>query len=531
MSAIVSIVPILLLFVLMLGFKMAGHKSAFITLVVTILLALFVAPAMNMVPEQFADKSIYGLVWWSFVEGVLKAVFPILIIILMAIYSYNILVESRQIEIIKQQFTSFTDDRGILVLMLVWGFGGLLEGMAGFGTAVAIPAAILIGLGFKPMFSALVALIGNTVATGFGAVGVPVTTLCNEVAPGGAATSETICEISGFAVLQLSPLFVILPFIILMLTDKKAIVKNICLALWTGVISVIVQYLCARHLGAETPAIIGSVAAIVAIIIYAKLFAPKKKKTEENADRKSYTMGETFRAWSVYLFILVFILLSGALCPPINDFLKSHLVSRVPLPVIESTFKFGWISNAGLMLFLGATIGGLIQGLSFGRLMKVLARTVVNLRNTVITIISLIALASVMNYAGMISAIATGLVAITGSFYPFFAPLIGAIGTFVTGSDTSSNILFAKLQANVAGQLGMTSQGTFFGVEGSQSNWLVAANTTGATGGKMISPQSIAIATASCDMQGKDGDIMKSAIPYALLYIVIGGLMVYFGGL
>ena len=528
MSALISIVPILLLFVLMLGLKMAGHKSAFITLIVTVVLALFVAPRMGMVPEQYAEANIYGLVWWSFVEGVLKAVFPILIIILMAIYSYNILVESKQIEVIKSQFTSFTDDKGILVLMLVWGFGGLLEGMAGFGTAVAIPAAILIGLGFKPMFSALVALIGNTVATGFGAVGVPVTTLCNEVAPGGAATPEAICEISAFAVLQLSPLFFVLPFIILMLTDKKAIVKNITLALWTGGISVVVQFLCAKYLGAETPAIIGSVAAIVAIIIYAKLFTRKKEKTD-GADVKSYTAAETFRAWSVYLFILVFILASGAVCPPINDFLKSHLVSRVPLPVIGTTFRFGWISNAGLMLFLGATIGGMIQGLSLGKLMAVLARTVVNLRKTVITIISLIALASVMNYCGMIAAIAAGLVAITGSFYPFFAPLIGAIGTFVTGSDTSSNILFAKLQANVAGQLGMTGQSTYFGMEGGESNWLVAANTTGATGGKMISPQSIAIATASCDMQGKDGDIMLSAIPYAALYIILGGLMVYFG--
>lgn len=352
MSALVSVIPIVLLFVLMLGFKMAGHKSAFITLVVTIILALFVAPAMGMLPEKFTGSSIYGVVWWSFVEGVFKAVFPILIIILMAIYSYNILVESKEIEVIKDQFTSFTDDKGILVLMLVWGFGGLLEGMAGFGTAVAIPAAILIGLGFKPMFSALVALIGNTVATGFGAVGVPVTTLCNEVAPGGSASAEAICETSAFAVLQLSPLFIILPFIILMLTDKKAIVKNIALAVWTGVISVVVQFLCAKYLGAETPAIIGSVAAIIAIIIYAKLFAKKKGEQREHTG-KSYTMGETFRAWSVYLFILVFILLSGALCPPVNQFLKSHLVTQVPLPVIGSTFKFGWISNAGLMLLPG----------------------------------------------------------------------------------------------------------------------------------------------------------------------------------
>ena len=176
------------------------------------------------------------------------------------------------------------------------------------------------------------------------------------------------------------------------------------------------------------------------------------------------------------------------------------------------------------MLFLGATIGGLIQGLSLKRLMVILARTTVNLRKTVVTICSLIALASVMNYSGMITSIASGLVAVTGDFYPLVAPMIGAIGTFVTGSDTSSNILFAKLQAHVANQLGMTGHdGTSFGIEGGQENWLVAANTTGATGGKMISPQSIAIATAACDMEGKDGEILRSAIPYALLYIVLGG--------
>ena len=538
MSALISIVPILLLFVLMLGLKMAGHKSAFVTLIATILLALTAAPALDMMPHHPGSTAV--VVGWSVVEGALKAVFPILLIILMAIYRYNILVESRQIEVIKAQFTSFTDDRGILVLMLVWGFGGLLEGMAGFGTAVAIPAAILIGLGFKPMFSALVALIDNTVATGFGAVGVPVTTLCNEVAPGGAASAEAICETSAFAVIQLSPLFILLPFVILMITDRKAIGKNIALAVWTGTVSLSVQYLCARYLGAETPAIIGSIAAIAAIIAYARLFARRKAATAVTADGQtvagttapshSFTLSETLRAWSVYLFILLFILLSGALCPPVNDFLKSHLVSRVTLPVIGSTFKFGWISNAGLMLFLGATIGGLIQGLGFGRLMAILARTTVNLRNTIVTIVSLISLASVMNYCGMIGAIAEGLVAVTGSFYPLFAPLIGAIGTFVTGSDTSSNILFAKLQANVAHQLGMTGQGSFYGMEGGQTNWLVASNTTGATGGKMISPQSIAIATASCNMQGKDGEIMLSAIPYALMYIVLGGLMVFLGG-
>ena len=144
MAVILSILPIILLFVLMLGFKMAGHKSAFITLVVTAIIALFARQAGITTPDYFSQSA----VGWAFIEGVLKAIFPILIIILMAIFSYNVLVESKKIEVIKSQFTTFTDDKGIMVLMLVWGFGGLLEGMAGFGTAVAIPAAILISLGF-----------------------------------------------------------------------------------------------------------------------------------------------------------------------------------------------------------------------------------------------------------------------------------------------------------------------------------------------------------------------------------------------
>jgi lactate permease len=461
-NALISISPVILLFLLMLGFKVTGWKSALYTLLYTAALALWVAPAIGIVPEKLISQPINNIVWWSFAEGVLKAIFPILLIILMAIYSYNVLVESKGIEVIKRQFTAFTDDPGVLVLMMVWGFGGLLEGMAGFGTAVAIPAAILIGLGFKPMFSALVALLGNTVATGFGAVGVPVTTLCNEISSGGSASAQTVCEVSTFAVLQLAPLFILIPFVILLLTDHKAWIKTIILSLWVGIVSLAVQLLCARFLGAETPAILGSIAAIAALIAYEqvrRLIARRRSakvavadeemeveiaENDAEAEGERLSFGEILRAWSVYLFILVFILVSGALCPPVNGWLKSHAVTTFTIPVIGSVFKFGWLSNAALMLLLGSVIGGLIQGLSLRQLAVVLARTIVNLRYTAITIISLIALASIMNYSGMIGAIASGLVALTGMWYPYFAPLIGAIGTFVTGSDTSSNILFGK---------------------------------------------------------------------------------------
>ena len=436
---------------------------------------------MGILPEKFVGESIFGITLWSVVEGFLKACFPIILIIICAIFSYNILCETKEIETIKTQFIQMTSDKGLLVLLLTWGLGGVLEGMAGFGTAVAIPAAILIGLGFKPMFSAVICLVANTVAVGFGAVGLPATTLANQ-------------------------------------------------ALFVGAFSIVVQFCCAHFIGPETPAILGSVAAIIAMLIYNKLFIRDENPADEvKVEKKQFGTVKTLKAWSVYGLIIFFILISSKIVPPINEFLNSTLVTKFDLPVIGNTFKFGWLSNAGLMIFLGAVIGGLIQGMSFGSLMKLLAKTTLNLQKTVVTICCLVAMAMLMNNTGMTNDIAKGLVLLTGSAFPFFAPLIGSIGTFVTGSATNANILFGKLQATAASDLGLVNQGTFFGVSGSETNWLAAANCAGSEGGKLLSPQSIAIATAACDMEGQDGDIMRKTMPFAIFWILMNGLMVFLG--
>ena len=529
MAAIISVIPILLLFVLMMGFKVPGWKSALITLIVTILLALFAAPALGIIPEKYAEASIYGVTFWSVVEGFLKACFPIILIIICAIFSYNILCETKEIETIKTQFIQLTADKGLLVLLLTWGFGGVLEGMAGFGTAVAIPAAILIGLGFKPMFSAVICLVANTVAVGFGAVGLPATTLANQVADG-TASPEMLCEVATFIIVQLSLMFYITPFLILMMTDRTKIIKNICIALFVGTFSIIVQFCCAHFLGPETPAILGSVAAIIAMLIFNKLFIHDENPSDEViVEKKKFGTAKTLKAWSVYGLIIFFILISSKIVPPMNELLKSTLVTKFDMPVVGNTFSFGWLSNAGLMIFLGAVIGGMIQGLSFGKLMRMLAKTTINLQKTALTICCLVALAMLMNNTGMTLAIATGLVALTGAAFPFFAPLIGSIGTFVTGSATSANILFGKLQAAAAGQLGLVNDATFFGVPGNETNWLAAANCAGSEGGKLLSPQSIALATAACDMEGQDGDIMRKTMPFAIFWILMNGLMVFLG--
>jgi len=530
MTALISVIPILLLIVLMMGFKMSGYKSAVITLIVAILLALFAVPAMGILPEKYAEASIYSIALWSVVEGLLKACFPIILIVICAIFSYNILCETKEIETIKTQFTQLTSDKGLLVLLLTWGLGGVLEGMAGFGTAVAIPAAILISLGFKPMFSAVICLVANTVAVGFGAVGLPATTLANQVAASGTATPEELCEVATFIILQLSLMFFITPFFILMMTDRKKILKNVCIALFVGTFSIVIQFCCAHWIGPETPAILGSVAAIFAMLIYDKLFIRQEASSDVVLiEKKTFGLAKTLKAWSVYGLIIFFILISSKIVPPVNQLLNTTLVTSFELPVTGNVFKFGWLSNAGLMILLGAVIGGLIQGLSFGRLLKLLAKTTLNLQKTAVTICCLVAMAMLMNNTGMTNDIAKGLVLLTGAAFPFFAPLIGSIGTFVTGSATNANILFGKLQATAASDLGLVNQGTFFGVSGNETNWLAAANCAGSEGGKLLSPQSIAIATAACDMEGQDGDIMRKTMPFAIFWILMNGLMVFLG--
>ena len=494
MTLILAIIPVLLLIILMAFFKMPGDKSSIISLIVTMLIAIF--------GFAFSVDNLF----YSFLYGALKAVSPILIIILMAIFSYNVLLKTEKMEIIKQQFASISTDKSIQVLLLTWGFGGLLEAMAGFGTAVAIPAAILISLGFKPIFSATVSLIANSVATAFGAIGTPVLVLAKE-------TNLDVLHLSTNVVLQLSVLMFLIPLVLLFLTDSKlkSLPKNIFLALLVGGVSLVSQYLAAKYMGAESPAIIGSILSIIVIVLYGKLTASK----EEKARKSHLKTKDILNAWSIYLLILFLIILTSPLFPELRHTLENNWITRISLPINASTVNYtiSWLTHAGVLLFIGTFIGGLIQGVK--DLFIVLWNTVKQLKKTFITVICLVGLSTIMDSAGMIAVIATALATATGSLYPLFAPVIGCLGTFITGSDTSSNILFGKLQASVAGQIHVSP------------DWLSAANTVGATGGKIISPQSIAIATSAGNQQGKEGEILKAAIPYALVYVAITGIIVY----
>ena len=496
METFFASIPILVLIVLMGVFKVAGDKSSIITLLITAFLAIlaFHSPVPDTVN--------------SFLYGMLKALVPILFIILMAIYSYNVLLQTKKIEVLKQQFSSISTDKSVQVLLITWGFGGLLEGMAGFGTAVAIPAAILISLGFRPVFSALVSLIANSVPTAFGAVGVPVIVLAQE-------TGLPVIPLGTAVVLQLSVLMLLVPLVITFLADPrmKALPKNLLLSLLVGGVSLATQYLAARYIGAETPAIVGAIASIIVIVVIGKLTGKGGEKTIP----MTYSGGEVFRAWAVYVLIMVLILFTSPLFPAVREMLSGVCSSTMSFMIggEERKYTIQWLTQGGVLLFIGSFAGGLIQGGRVKDLLVLLWRSVVQLRKTIVTVICLVGFSSIMETSGMINQLAVALSAATGALYPLFAPTIGALGTFLTGSDTSANILFGKLQAGVAGHIGV------------DPNWLSAANTAGATGGKIISPQSIAIATSACDEQGKEGSILKAALPYALVYVVITGVVVY----
>ncbi|WP_291100624.1 MULTISPECIES: L-lactate permease [unclassified Flavobacterium] len=500
LNIILAITPVVLLIVLLGFLKVSGDKSAFITLIVTILIASF--------GFDFSLKSI----GFSMIYGTLKAIFPIILIIITAIYSYNVVVFTKKMEVLKFQFSNISTDKTIQVLLLTWGFGGLLEGMAGFGTAVAIPAAILIGLGYKPLFSALVSLLSNSVPTAFGAVGVPVKAIAVEIG------YENLTGLGTEVVLQLIPLMIIIPFIIVTLTDStlKSLPKNILLSLVVGGVSIAVQYFSVLYIGVETPAILGSIASIIVIVIWGKMTAKK----DANSTLEKKTNAAIINAWSVYGLILLFIIGTSPLFDSFRTFLQSISATPITLTIngIDKTVKIFWLTDGGILIFLGTFLGGLLQGATTKDLFSVLWKSILQLKKTYITVISLIILSTIMDFSGMIPVLGLALAAATGTFYPLFAPAIGCLGAFLTGSDTSSNILFGKLQANVAHQIG------------AEPSWFAAANTVGATGGKIISPQSIAIATSACGQQGKEGEIMKKALPYALFYIFVAGLMVYFFG-
>ena len=508
---LLAMLPIIWLIIALSGLKMAGHVACPIALIITAVEALF------LWKQKIIDVLTGGL------EGFAMAIWPICLVIVAAVFTYNLVVHTKNMELIKKMLTSVSKDKRILVLIISWGFGGFMEGMAGFGTAVAIPAGILCGLGFDPIFAAMICLVANTTPVAFGSIGIPTVTAAN-------VTGFSPHMTASYVVLQLAIMVILVPFFLVFITGKHEGAKGLgdykeilFITLMSGVSFLIPQYLTAKFIGAELPAVIGSVCSMAVTIILAKVMLKGKSskfdvEIEEKEDERSLTVKDALVAWSPFILVLVFLLLTSTLVPAIHDPL-SAIKSNVPIYTGEGAtpYTFTWVATPGVLILIAAFIGGIIQKCPIGEIFGVLGKTIVQMLKTIITIMAVLATAKIMGYSGMTQSIADFIVRVTGSFYPLVAPLIGSIGTFVTGSSTSSSVLFSKLQASTGAELNINQI------------WLVAANTVGSTAGKIISPQSIAVATAATATVGKESEILTEVIKYFVLFAVIYGLVCYFG--
>jgi lactate permease len=493
----VALIPVAWLIVSLGVLKIPGQKACPIALALTIVLAILV----------WKMPVIDGLT--AALEGAAMAIWPIFLVIIAAVFTYNLVTHTGGMETIKKMMSSVSTDQRILVLILAWGFGGFLEAIAGFGTAVAIPASILAALGFNPVFAAIICLIANTTPTAFGAIGLPVSTLAS-------VTGLNVNDLSFTIAIQLFVMIVIIPFILVSITGKsvKAIKGVFFITLMAGLSFGLPQIFVAKVLGAELPAIVGSVICMAVVITMAKVFY----KDTAAKDVEKIPFKTAVMAWLPFILVFAIIILCSSLFPAINGLLKQVSTTvQIYTGPHGKPMTFYWLATPGTLIIIATYLGGLIQGVKFGAISTILGKTVKQMFKSAITIMSIVALAKVMGYSGMIGVIAQILVLVTGDFYPLIAPLIGALGTFVTGSDTSANVLFGGLQVEAANAIGMSPY------------WLAAANTAGATAGKMISPQSIAVATAATGIIGSEGKILQATLKVCAIYVLIIGLVVYFG--
>ena len=498
-----ALLPIIWLIVALTALKMPGFKACIIALAIAYSLAVW---KWDML---FSDSL------RAVAEGAALALWPIITVIIAAIFTYNVCVAAGKMEIIKKMLANVTRDKRILVLIIAWGFGGFMEGMAGFGTAVAIPASMLWALGFNPVFAATVCLIANATPTAFGSIGIPTTTLAK-------LTGLNAMDLSTNTVILLSLFIVITPFVLVALTGKSrnAFKGIFFITLLSGLAFLIPEYLVARYLGAELPVVIGSVCSMAVTVTAARLLnrgTVDPAYLLEGKDEEPVSRKEALVAWSPFILIFFFLLGTSKLVAPLNELLSTV---KTTVDIYTGTggapYTFSWMATPVFWIFLSAFIGGKIQGMTLKELLHVLKKTIQQMMKTIITIIAIMATAKLMGYSGMIASISEVFV-YTGILYPLFAPVLGSIGTFVTGSGTSASVLFGGLQAETSMALGLNQA------------WITASNTAGAVMAKMISPQSIAVAAAAVKLEGKENELLKGTIKYFVIFVIAVGILTFIG--
>lgn len=539
LTALVALIPILYFFWALAIKRMKGYMAGITTLLVAMVVSViaFNMPVVTAVMSA-SQGAVYGLM-------------PIGWIIVTSVFLYKLTVKTGQFDIIRHSVLSISEDRRIQVLLVAFSFGAFLEGAAGFGAPVAISAALLVGLGFNPLYAAGLCLFANTAPVAFGAIGVPITAMEGP-------TGIPAIEISKMVGRQLPLISVFIPFfLIVIMTGFKKAWEVLPAILVSGISFALTQYLSSNYLGPELPDVLSALISLFALAIFMKFWQPKHiyhfTSKQEIAvaveaeaevayeEEPAYSGRQVFKAWTPFLILSVCISLWGI--PTIKlaltgyyeggnlllqgvNYLGKMLTFMPEVPwlhnriidgsgnMIAAVYKLEILGAAGSAIFIAALITKFILHMSWHLWLETFKETVNELIYPILTITAVVGFAYVTNASGMSTVLAMAL-AKTGALFPFFSPVLGWLGVFITGSDTSANLLFAKLQQVTATSIGMDPV------------LALAANSSGGVSGKMISPQSIAVACAAVGLAGRESELLRFTIKYSLLLLFLISILTF----
>ena len=513
LSALVALIPIVFYLVALAGFKVKGWLTGLLTLLVAVVIAIL----FFKMPFQFAA--------FSTLHGMVYGVMPIGWIILTSVFLYKMTVKTGHFDIIRDSITSLTDDRRIQALIIAFSFGAFLEGAAGFGAPVAITASLLVGLGFKPLYAAGVCLIANTAPVAFGAVGAPVTAMdgLTTYANGSPIAAAEIAAMIGR---QLPLVSIFIPFyLVLIMAGFKKTLEVWPALLVSGGSFAIAQFISSNYMGEQLPDILSSLVSLISMVILLQFWKPKttwrfadEKEVDANAVQPKHSLKEVLVAWSPFVVLTLVIFIwtmksskaffkTIALNPKV-PFIHNNIISSVSGKEIAAVFKLDLVGSIGTAILVAALISKFIIKISWKDAAVTFAQTFNEVKIALLTIAFVVGFAYVMNASGMSNTLGYALAA-TGAAFKVLSPALGWIGVFITGSDTSANLLFAKLQQVTASQVGMDPL------------LAVAANASGGVVGKMISPQSIAVAAAAVGLVGKEPDLLKFTVKHSFILLIV----------
>lgn len=513
LSAAVAFLPILTFLLGLLVFKLKGYQAGFFTVIVASIIAFFVY------------EMPFSLIGASFIQGFAQGMWPIAWIIIAAIFLYKLSVKSGSFEVIKQSVMSITPDHRIQVILIGFCFGSFLEGAIGFGGPVAITAALLVGLGLKPLYAAGLCLIANTAPVAFGAVGIPVIAMSNLVGVEQYAISAMVGR-------MLVPLSLTVPFFIVFLMDGFKGVRETFPAIFVAAVSfTATQYLSSNYLGAELPDIASAIVSLACTTLFLKAWQPKNifrlDDEKDFSNRQTLELNAIIKAWMPFILLILCIIIWTQ--PWFKAlFAKGEIFDYTQITIVFNNIQSTIIdvagNNVGLSLpinFIALQAGTAILVAAFLTILILRIKasdvgdcfwdTLKEMAIPCITIGLVVAFAFIAKNSAMSATMGTAL-AQTGDAFSFFSPVIGWLGVFITGSDTSSNLLFGPLQQVTARELGV-SEALF-----------LAANSVGGVVGKMISPQSIAIACAAVGLVGRESDLFKFTLKYSIGFIILIGI-------